>query len=194
MLFIHHRKNLSREIRFVPSKDGVEIDLRSNGERIYLQHDPFAQGEDFETWLDSWNGQFLVLNVKEEGLEDRILKILSERQIFKYFFLDQSFPFLVRTLRKGNQKVAARVSDIESIETALAVDCEWVWIDCFNGDWSFLEKTIPRLVMAGKKICLVSPELVRVNSEIELDSLRSILRGLPFQIDAVCSKVVSLWE
>lgn len=194
MLFIHHRKNLSQEIRFVPSKDGVEIDLRSNGEQIYLQHDAFVQGEDFETWLDSWNGQFLVLNVKEEGLEDRILKILTKRQISEYFFLDQSFPFLVRTLRKGNQKVAARVSDIESIETALAVNCEWVWIDCFNGDWSFLENTIPRLVLAGKKICLVSPELVRVDSGIELASLQSILRSIPFQVDAVCSKVVSLWE
>ena len=194
MLFIHHRKNLSQEIRFVPSKDGVEIDLRSSGEQIYLQHDAFVQGEDFETWLDSWNGQFLVLNVKEEGLEDRILKILTKRQISEYFFLDQSFPFLVRTLRKGNQKVAARVSDIESIETALAVNCEWVWIDCFNGDWSFLENTIPRLVLAGKKICLVSPELVRVDSGIELASLRSILRSIPFQVDAVCSKVVSLWE
>ena len=194
MLFIHHRKNQPQELCSVPSKDGVEIDLRSNGGRIYLQHDPFVKGEDFETWLDSWNGQFLVLNVKEEGLEDHILKILSERQILEFFFLDQSFPFLIRTLRKGIRKVAARVSDIESIETALAVDCEWVWIDCFNGDWSFLEGIVPRLVSSRKKICLVSPELVRTNTETELDSLQEILRGMPFKIDAVCSKVAGLWE
>ena len=94
----------------------------------------------------------------------------------------------------GNRKVAARASDIESVETALAIDCEWVWIDCFNGDWSFLEEMIPKLAQANKKICLVSPELVRANSQKELDTLKKVLKSVPFEIDAVCSKDDGLWR
>lgn len=86
-----------------------------------------------------WKGQFLVLNVKEEGLEEEIQGILSKREIENYFFLDQSFPFLVKTIKSGNTKVSARVSDLESLQTAVSVDCDWVWIDCFEGNWNFLK-------------------------------------------------------
>ena len=168
--------------------------MRSSGSQLILQHDPFTDGENFDEWLDVWRGQFLVLNIKEEGLENRILESLSKKKITEYFFLDQSFPFLQRTVRMGNRKVAARASDIESVETALAIDCEWVWIDCFNGDWSFLEEMIPKLAQANKKICLVSPELVRANSQKELDTLKKVLKSVPFEIDAVCSKDDGLWR
>lgn len=194
MLLIHHRKNQASELIGIPSADGVEIDLRSSGNQLILQHDPFIGGEDFDEWLDVWRGQFLVLNIKEEGIENRILESLSKRKITEYFFLDQSFPFLQRTVRMGNRKVAARASDIESVETALAIDSEWVWIDCFNGDWSFLEEMIPKLVQAHKKICLVSPELVRANSQSELDALKGVLKSVPFEIDAVCSKDDGFWR
>ena len=194
MLLIHHRRNRASELIGISSTDGVEIDLRSSGSQLILQHDPFADGENFDEWLDVWRGQFLVLNIKEEGLENRILESLSKKKITEYFFLDQSFPFLQRTVRMGNRKVAARASDIESVETALAIDCEWVWIDCFNGDWSFLEEMIPKLAQANKKICLVSPELVRANSQKELDTLKKVLKSVPFEIDAVCSKDDGLWR
>lgn len=194
MLIVHHRKNLSSELISISPEDGVEIDLRSSGKHIILQHDPFVAGEDFENWLEFWKGQFLILNVKEEGLEKRILEILSERKIVDYFFLDQSFPFLQKTVLDGNRKVAARASDIESVETALAIDCAWVWIDCFRGDWSFLEEMIPKLTYAHKKICLVSPELVRTNSQEELSQLKKVIKKIDIEIDAVCSKDNGLWR
>jgi len=194
MLLIHHRRNRASELIGISPTDGVEIDLRSSGSKLILQHDPFTDGENFDDWLDVWCGQFLVLNIKEEGLENRILESLAKKKITGYFFLDQSFPFLQRTVRMGNRQVAARASDIESVETALAIDCEWVWIDCFKGDWGFLEEMIPKLAQAKKKICLVSPELVRANSQKELDALKKVLKSVPFEIDAVCSKDDGLWR
>ena len=194
MIIFHHRVNESFQLQNIPFTDGVEIDLRSKDSRIILQHDPYKNGEDFEKWLEVWFGQFLILNIKEEGLEELIFKILLEREISNYFLLDQSFPFLHRTLRSGNKKVAVRVSDIESIETALSVDSEWVWVDCFNGNWEFLLDMIPKLVNAKKKICLVSPELVRENSAKELSELKNLLGSLNYKVDGICTKNRMLWE
>jgi hypothetical protein len=194
MKIFHHRINQSSTLIDIPSLDGVEIDLRSMNGEIILQHDPLLDGEDFVSWLKNWNGQELILNVKEEGLEKRILEILESIGVENYFFLDQSFPFMIRTLNSGNKNVAARVSDLESSETALGLDCNWVWLDCFSGDWKFLIDVVPKLQSQGKRMCLVSPELVRINSTSEMQSLQSILRDNNLRLEAVCTKVKSGWE
>jgi hypothetical protein len=194
MKIFHHRVNQTSKLIGVPSCDGVEIDLRSMDGRVILQHEPFLEGEDFVSWLKNWNGQELILNVKEEGLESRILEILDSSSIENYFFLDQSFPFLIKTLNTGNRNVAARVSDLESSETALKIDCNWIWLDCFLGDWQFLVEAVPKLHSQGKRVCLVSPELVRTDSESELRSLQRILKENDICLEAVCTKVKSEWE
>ena len=193
MQIILHRVNLSIDLKTIPKKFGVEVDIRSSNGNLILQHDPFKQGETFIKWLDFWKGQFLVLNVKEEGLEEEIQRILSKREIKNYFFLDQSFPFLVKTIKSGNTKVSARVSDLESLQTAVSVECDWVWIDCFEGDWNFLKDVIPVLKSYNKKICLVSPELVRNHSDKELKSLKLVLQSNNLSIDAVCTKNAAFW-
>ena len=62
---------------------------------------------------------FLILNVKEEGLETSIIKYLNKYRIENYFFLDQSIPFLIKHSKLCNKQSAARVSEYESIESAL---------------------------------------------------------------------------
>jgi hypothetical protein len=193
MLIILHRRNKSSELRKIPNNFGIEIDIRSHKGNLILQHDPFKEGESFESWLEFWTGQFLVLNTKEEGLEQSILKILSKRKISDYFFLDQSFPSLVKSLRSDNLNVSVRFSDLESLETALAVNCQWVWVDCFNGNWDFLVEAVPTLKLQNRKICLVSPELVRNSTELELQELQNILLRNNLQIDAVCTKNRDFW-
>jgi hypothetical protein len=194
MKIYHHRINEARKLSEIPSKEGVEIDLRSMAGKIILQHDPFLGGEDLISWLEHWNGQDLILNVKEEGLENRILEILDTFAVKNYFFLDQSFPFLVRTLNSGNRNVAVRVSDLESIETALGLDCKWVWLDCFLGDWKFIIDVVPVLQAQGKLLCLVSPELVRIETENELRDLQNLIVENQLNLEAVCTKARSGWE
>jgi hypothetical protein len=193
MRIFHHRINTSSQLIRIPSADGVEIDVRSRGQEIILEHDPYKRGQLFKEWLEHWQGQSLILNVKEEGIEERTLEMLGTYPGLEYFFLDQSFPFLARTIKSGNKNTAVRVSDLESVETALLMDCNWVWIDCFLGDWNFLPGVMSRLQDDGKKICLVSPELVRDNSLNELQDLQGILRDNNLFVQGVCTKLKDLW-
>ena len=64
-----------------------------------MHHDPFNKGQPLKTWLEHYDHRFLILNVKE-GLEEMIINLLEKFNINNYFFLDQSFPFLMKYSRK----------------------------------------------------------------------------------------------
>jgi hypothetical protein len=194
MKIFHHRINTSSQLVEIPPADGVEIDIRSSGQDIILEHEPFKEGQLLTQWLKHWQGQSLILNIKEEGIEERTLDALHAYPNLEYFFLDQSFPFLARTINSGNKKTAVRVSDLESVDTALLMNCDWVWIDCFLGDWNFLPGVVRRLQDNGKKICLVSPELVRDNAMNELQLLQDILKDNNLFVQGVCTKLKALWD
>ena len=51
MIKILHRINTKEGLINTPIKYGIEVDIRSNGERLIISHDPFLSGEDFLEWL-----------------------------------------------------------------------------------------------------------------------------------------------
>ena len=56
MEFIAHRINKLKELEKLSKKYGVEIDLRDNVDgKIYINHDPFILGEDFEEYLKKYS-------------------------------------------------------------------------------------------------------------------------------------------
>src|SRR4051812_12977345 len=110
MKMIAHRRNTVAELRATSSVYGVEVDIRSKGQRLIIHHDPFVTGESFEEWLDSYRHGTLILNVKEEGLEKRLIELAASKGIEDFFFLDQSFNFLVKTFKAGERRCAVRVS------------------------------------------------------------------------------------
>ena len=61
--------------------------------KIIIHHDPFKEGENFYKWIKYFKHKFLILNVKEEGLEKKLIDCMNKNNITSYFFLDQSFPF-----------------------------------------------------------------------------------------------------
>ena len=191
-IFIH-RVNQSSDLRQISSNFGVEIDIRTIGGEIILSHDPFFQGELFTDWLKSWKGQALILNVKEDSLETSVLSILSKHQVSDYFFLDQSYPSIRKMIAGGNSKLATRVSDFEDLETALISGSDWVWLDSFSGNWRFLQKAVPAIKENKQKVCLVSPELQRTDSDGELLELQGLIKNLDTEIDAVCTKFPKKW-
>ncbi|MDX9845238.1 MAG: phosphatidylinositol-specific phospholipase C/glycerophosphodiester phosphodiesterase family protein [Aquabacterium sp.] len=195
MNLIAHRRNTIAELKATPTQYGVEIDLRSQGQKLIVQHDPFADGEDFERWLDHFRHGTLILNVKEEGLEERLIGLMAARGISDYFFLDQSFPFLIRWARNGEHRCAVRVSEFESIETALALagQIDWAWVDCFTR-FPLDRAGANRLHDAGFKLCVVSPELQGRAAEAEILSFASLLESQGVKPDAVCTKRPDLWE
>ena len=179
----------------IPSNFGVEIDIRSNGERLILHHDPFEQGELFEDWIRSYHHGTLILNVKEEGLESPLLKLMNQYQINDFFFLDQSFPFLWKTAFMGESRCAVRVSEYENIETVLSLSgmVDWVWVDCFT-HFPLKKKEADQLTNAGFRLCLVSPELQGRKERAHVIEFRREVELLGIKGDAVCTKYTDLWS
>lgn len=191
---IAHRRNTEQQLAETPHSHGVEVDIRSIGERLIIHHDPFADGLDFERWLDGYAHGTLILNVKEEGLEERLEGLMHDKGIESWFFLDQSFPFLIRTARRGERRCAVRFSEYESVDTALAIAgmIDWVWVDLFTAALPDAA-ALTRMKDAGLKLCLVSPELQGRDPAGEIGAIRDHLDTAGIDLDAVCTKRADLW-
>ena len=51
MEIIIHRVNLLKRLRKLPTFFGAEIDLRSKGSKLILNHEPDNKGDKFEDYL-----------------------------------------------------------------------------------------------------------------------------------------------
>ena len=197
MILVAHRRNTVDLLRATPSDLGVEMDVRTRGDRLVVTHDPFTDGPDLDVWLRAWSHRLLIVNTKEEGLEERIEAVLAAAGVQDWFFLDQTFPFLMRTLRRGQDRVAVRVSDYEHPGTAMALAgrARWVWLDGFHG-FPVADEVVAALRGAGYRICLVSPELHgRDPGEIDAWRGRAQALGLFDAGDAVavCTRHPERW-
>ena len=195
MIIISHRRNTIAELVNTEKKYGVEVDIRTNNNELIIHHDPFADGENFEEWLNYYNHDTLILNIKEEGLEARLLDLMKSKEINNFFFLDQSFPFIVKWMKQGMTKSALRFSEYESVYTALSLkdQVDWIWVDCFNV-FPLSKEDYSRLKEANFKLCLVSPELQGRDSVDEIIEIHKYLEDNLMNIDAVCTKKIHLWE
>ena len=195
MNLIRHRRNTLQELADTPMQYGIEVDIRSQGDRLVIHHDPYVNGTSFDAWIDSYRHGTLILNVKEEGLEPRLIALMQAKGIDDYFFLDQSFPFMMKYADAASGRSAVRVSEFESVETALTLAgrVQWIWVDCFT-HFPLSATDAARLQAAGFKLCLVSPELQQRNAEDEIPALRALLRERGITAEAVCTKRTDLWE
>ncbi len=187
MIYIAHRINTIEELKKIPANVGVEIDLRDKSNNLILQHDPFKDGENFEEYLKHYNHELMILNIKSERIENRILELLKKYNVTNYFFLDSSFPMIVQLSNQGEKNSALRFSELEGIDTILAMQnrVNWVWIDCFT-KLPITQQIAQQLKTAGFKICLVSPELQGRDHEIE--AYKSYLKDHAITVDAICTK------
>ena len=195
MNFISHRRNTTEELKATPTEYGIEVDIRSDNGQLIIHHDPFAKGEDFEEWIKHYQHGTLILNIKEEGLEARLINLMKQYGITDYFFLDQSFPFLIKWSKLGERRCAVRVSEFESIETALTLagKIDWVWVDCFT-HFPLGNQDAKRLQDVGFKLCLVSPELQGRPAETAIPELAKILTDRQIVANAICTKKPELWK
>lgn len=195
MEFIAHRINTIEELKQVPTEYGVELDLRDFGERLILQHDPFKDGEDFEEYLKHYEHGTMILNIKSERIEHKVLELIQKYGIKKYFFLDSSFPMIYLLSKSGEKNIALRFSEFEGLDTVLAMagKVEWIWVDCFTKlpinieNYSILKNL-------GFKFCLVSPELQNHYEDLVEYKNSLITQGIYF--DAICCKKknFSIWD
>jgi hypothetical protein len=193
--FIAHRVNTLDALKLVPEQLGTEIDLRDRGNRLILQHDPFSDGEDAEPFFESYRHGTLILNIKSERIEWRVLELMQKYKIENYFFLDSSLPMVYALTNKAEHRVAVRFSEIEGLDTIMNLKgkVQWVWVDCFT----YLPLTpsvFAQLKQAGFKLCLVSPELQGRPEEVAAYAARLVEQNtIP---DAICTKqyLIEKWQ
>lgn len=194
MEIIAHRINTIDQLKNLDIKLGVEVDIRSNEKNLIISHDPFSDYINFKDWFSFYKHGTLILNVKENGLEEELLKTMNYFKKENFFILDQSFPCLVNTIKNGEKRCAVRLSEYESVDTVLSLKekLNWVWIDCFT---KFpLDFEIYKLLKKNKfKLCIVSPELQGHPNSKCLD-LKNFIKSNQMRFDAVCTKKVKFWS
>ena len=140
---------------------GVELDIRDLSGELVVSHDiPAGQELRFSDFLKLY-AEFgthlpLALNIKSNGLQFKLKRLLQTHGAANYFVFDMSIPHTRHYLSQG-LKVFSRQSEIEKTP-CFYHEAAGVWLDCFYRDWAN-EKLVRDHINAGKKVCLVSPEL-----------------------------------
>lgn len=189
---INHRVNSLNKIQRLPKKFGVEIDVRDYRDKLILNHDPFANGLSFEKFLDTFKHRFLIVNIKSEGIERKIIKILKKKKIKNYFFLDSTVPMSLKLEKSINKSL--RISELENINLkSIKLNFfNWVWIDYINGIYSIKKSQLKSLYKLKIKNCFVSPELI--NNKYSPKILKTFLDKNKIIPDAICTKKPLYWE
>ena len=157
MEIIIHRVNKITELKKISSKFGAEIDIRSKGSQLILNHDPFLNGEKFTNYLENYKHKTLALNLKESGIEKDVLNIVKKYNVKSYFLLDVEMPYMYSASKKGQKNIAVRFSEYEDISTAkyFKNKFNWIWIDTVtNLPINFKNKKL----LSHFKSCIVCPE------------------------------------
>ena len=193
MEIVIHRVNKVKNLMEIPKNYGCEIDIRAQGSKLILHHDPYANGDFLDDYLDAYQHGLLVLNIKEAGIESDVLNAVRSRGIDRYFLLDVEFPYIYRASRAGERAIAIRYSEDEPIELVknYASNVDWVWIDT-NTMLPLTPKVVNQL--KGLKTCLVCPE--RWGRPDDILAYRQKMKALNFMPTAVMTHkdLVHKWE
>ncbi len=195
MLKIQHRVNSLKKLKDLNKNFGVEIDIRSFNKKLILNHEPFKKSVLLNEYLEKFNHKFLILNVKEEGIENLILNYLKKFKIKNYFLLDVTVPKIFEFVKKKKKSnLCLRISKFENLSNLnfFYKKINWVWVDTFDNkiplnfnDLKYYSKRF--------KLCLVSPELIKSNNISLSKFIKSNRYKLNF-FSAVCSKKNNTWE
>jgi len=192
-----HRINTIKELNELSTEFGAEVDIRSTNESLICAHDAFQKADLFEDWIKEYKHDLLILNIKEEGIESRVIEIVREKGVKDFFLLDVTFPFTVKLANLGIKQIAYRVSDLESldIEKFDQTNLQWIWLDAFSYfPFDELEKIQELRKRSDLKVCLVSPELHMMRDQNITTKILNDIQKTDFIFDAICTKKPNLWH
>ena len=177
---IVHRVNTIKFLKSVDTDLGCEIDIRTDGSQLILNHDPFKKGDNFIDYLNEYQHGTLVLNIKETGIENDVLEEVKKRKIKSYFLLDVELPYIIKAFMRNENNIAIRFSEYETIENVITFknNLKWVWVDLVSkipiNDFNFK-------ILNQFNLCLVCPslwnrsnEILKVKDEIERYNFKNI--------------------
>ena len=183
MEIIIHRINKIRELKTINTNFGIEIDIRTYGSDLILNHEPFKKGDKLEDYLNEYKHGTLIFNMKESGIEDIVLSLIKNYNNVKdYFLLDVEFPYIFSASKNNLRNIAVRFSEIESINTIMKFKdlIDWVWIDTFT-KLPLNQNSIN--ILKDFKTCLVCPG--RWNRPEDIVQYKEKLKKINFQLSAV---------
>ena len=193
MEYIVHKVNTEEKLSQIPTKYGIELDLRIRNNKLVLCHEHSDCNTEFEKFLQNYNHKILVANIKDSGIEDIVIETLKRNKIENFFLLDIEFPYLIKNYEVQGKYLSTRFSEFEDIKTSsnLVNKVDWIWIDTFNKlpiDNQNLE------VIKKFKSCLVSPS--RWGRSNEIDEVIKELKDLKYFPDftMVDYDEINIWE
>jgi glycerophosphoryl diester phosphodiesterase len=140
---------------------GTETDIRDRDSQLVIAHDmPDRSAMPLEFFFETYN-KFnarlpLALNIKADGLQVELKRLLALYLIESYFVFDMAVPDGLLYL-KNQMHTFTRQSEHET-EPPYFDMAQGVWLDEFNGHW-ISDEVITRHIEKRKSVCIVSPEL-----------------------------------
>ena len=186
MEIIVHRVNSINKLKKIPKTFGAEIDLRAYKSKIILNHEPFKSGDTLDNFLKNYNHGTLILNIKEDGIENEVIKKVNKAKIRSFFLLDVEFPYIFKSLKNNQKNIAIRFSEKESIEISKLLEkkFKWLWIDTVTK--LPINKKNLRVIKKFKS-CIVCPE--RWGRPYEINKYKRKMKNLKFQPSAVMTSL-----
>lgn len=140
---------------------GTETDVRDLAGVLVISHDPPSGGEMtcerfFQIYSEYSQSLFLAINIKSDGLQQKIRELLHKYDIANYFVFDMAVPDLLGYFDL-NMCAYTRQSEYEQISTCYQ-KAQGIWLDEFYEHWINAE-IICKHINNNKKVCIVSPEL-----------------------------------
>lgn len=139
---------------------GTETDVRDLAGELVISHDmptgsPMRLADFLSLVCDA--ALPLAINIKADGLAQELAREFAGRGL-DWFAFDMSVPDLRMHLNAGNP-VFVRMSEVER-EPGWIEEAQGVWLDSFGREW-YDAALVASLLGAGKRVCVVSPELHR---------------------------------
>lgn len=164
---------------------GTETDVRDFNGQLVISHDIPTGNEmtvaDFFQLVGDKDFS-LALNIKSDGLTDKLSQLIEKFNIRNAFVFDMSVPDQIAYAKNGKIPFFSRASEYEPV-ISLYDSCHGVWLDAFKSVW-YDEKYIKGILNDGKKVCIVSPELHKRDNYKDLWNML-LVSGLN-----VCDKVI----
>lgn len=143
---------------------GTETDIRDWQGALVISHDIPQGGEillsDFLDMASAHSHQenpiTLALNIKADGLSEKVAAALSNHRHLDPFVFDMSIPDM-RSYITDNIPVFTRISEAE-VKPVWLEKSSGIWLDSFDYDWFGFDE-LSGFLEVGKRVCIVSPEL-----------------------------------
>lgn len=144
---------------------GTETDIRDSQGELVISHDvPITNSvllSDFFNLYKEINcNKTLALNIKSDGLQDKVLFLIQKYQITNYFIFDASVPDSISYIKKG-LNFFTRHSELEK-HPVLYNESIGIWLDSFYSNWYDFD-VIKTHLQNQKKVAIVSSELHKRN-------------------------------